>query len=32
VWNVHVAQDGTPVEKSSGSEVSYLYWEAKYVL
>jgi hypothetical protein len=32
VWNVHVTQDGTLVEKSSGSEVSYLYWEAKYVL
>lgn len=31
-WNVHVNHGGTLVEKSSGSEVSYLYWEAKSVL
>lgn len=30
-WNVLVNPDGTLKDKDSGSEVSYLYWEAKYV-
>jgi ubiquitin C len=31
-WDVVVKPDGTMKDKSSGSDVSYLYWEAKYVI
>jgi hypothetical protein len=32
IWDVVVKPDGTMKDKSSGSEVSYLYWEAKCVI
>jgi hypothetical protein len=31
-WHVRVSPDGTLLDKDSGSAVSYLYWEALYVL
>jgi ubiquitin C len=31
-WDVVVKPDGTMKDKSSGSDVSYLYWEAKCVI
>jgi ubiquitin C len=31
-WDVVVKPDGTMKDKSSGSDVSYLYWEAKWVI
>jgi Ubiquitin family len=31
-WDVVVNPDGTMKDKSSGSDVSYLYWEAKCVI
>jgi hypothetical protein len=31
-WTVEAEPDGTLVDKTSGTEVSYLYWEATYVM
>ena len=31
-WNVEAEPDGRLVDKTSGVEVTYLYWEAMYVI
>lgn len=30
-WNVHASSDGTLLERNTGLEVSYLFWEAECV-